>query len=1172
MAIVLLTMLRDDTLFEESLRQFVSHASSKSLLSSPNNSKLEIELRFHAIDQAFVGNSSGKRDQAHVLSEERFADFCSAYQQVCGVCVWDTAKCRVTQNTLFATDRTDTVVRKVELLASVSERSSRQGYFETKQTLHRDDGSLKSEFGVRGCISKETVVMGAAAKALVADPNPLTVRKLIRCSTMLENHLCLDVSKVVDASDDKKILSCEIELEMDPRFLEAGNGAEKFVRAVRKIWLALHRSRLLFSASSYRSVRSFLAESLRNASGQSHPSIVRHMSRPRNVKLHEISAGSLLLNPKFTYSATIKADGKRCFLVQHGVYLWVCFALDRAFLVDRFSAEHSNRVVFDAEWIPKEKVRNLARAEASVICLVFDTVYRAQSAGSQKHEATFQDLVLPPIDKQPHSRRLAYLDEWLACIQPVSAFVRTSQIRRKPFHRFSTLSELSAACRASLADTTLDDEVSFENDGLIFMPDEAPYYLQAFTMPLHQRNIANFPDVVKWKPKEKLTVDLLIQDRRVFAKGMTEFVGTKFGTWSGRLVEQRFSAESDAFEYDVVDPGQYHNVVVECSMKQGLTRDTIDLVVEVVRRDRDQPNSIEVIVDTWNDWIRPVEAQTIFDEDKLFQMIRQEQSRQKTMLYELAKAAIPVSAPSCLVDLGSGRGGDISKWSSVFGDLVDTVVACEPDKENLAALDSRAQRSRLPFRLFQCCASVQQVDQIEANLVVHGVARRDVRFASLMLVASFLANPDGSDFRKLADCVDRILADDGVFIVYTLSGQKVRRLFSSGADSAQLGPVVFESIGDCRLGVRWTSGTEDEVILHDGYQEEWLVDVPLLLSVFADRGYSVVATLDQQGSTDPRAFSVDGCSYLQLFEGFVLGKSTARAQALTKPVVSKNSLQKLEKRQRIESVADVDDVEREQDRVQDLGQMPLQKSTVCAVHVDAMEMEVDEEDFLPCPADDTKSMILLSFADNIRWKHFMPYQWNLVRIACMSGSQADPVSFWHALAKAVCIDYQTVSSAGFRRTFVYRWIAAFEQSAKQKRCPKVDTKQLDLVTDIAVLRKLSDVIFEVLQVRVCFLHHRAILEKSRMSQSDSLVSCLSPLFPLPERHSVDTPIVFVTRLSTSVEIDLSNRTVVPSPDCRFVYELVAIESKEYNLDHVKPIHTMFRSTDNFARFVFAPRS
>lgn len=205
----------------------------------------------------------------------------------------------------------------------------------------------------------------------------------------------------------------------------------------------------------------------------------------------------------------------------------------------------------------------------------------------------------------------------------------------------------------------LYDKKEREYDGLILQPTDG-YYTKT----------------KKWKPSHLLTIDFLVQACK--QKGVVSlhaydhngnhiFKGTKNNPFSG-IVKG-------------VDP-KYIGNIVEFEWKVNTFKPMR------MREDRFKPNSMFVAKVVFDRIHEPIGRKTLLGED--LTLIRRYNQTQKLDIMKKHMAG------GTILDIGSGRGADLSKWNKLN---LDRVLIVEPDKEVLNILDGRKKNMHLNYDL-----------------------------------------------------------------------------------------------------------------------------------------------------------------------------------------------------------------------------------------------------------------------------------------------------------------------------------------------------------------------------------------------------------------------------------------------------------------------------------------
>lgn len=234
---------------------------------------------------------------------------------------------------------------------------------------------------------------------------------------------------------------------------------------------------------------------------------------------------------------------------------------------------------------------------------------------------------------------------------------------------------LTVLVNASYSDQSTNG-INWSTDGLIFTPSERPYleYEDVFGQIPDSRDKDrvekhNYSLIRKWKPE--LTIDFLV---------------SKLESGQVTLFSHN-SKTGDKIEFK----GDY-NIPWNGSVE--LTPDMIGKIIEFKwtysdkfldnafvlykeRVDRSTPNSEKVAMDVWRLIHDPVTSEHLRGTTLNF-MRRYHNKVKRFLLSELSSKIKDAKDRPVLLDIGSGRGGDIFKWN-VFSE----VYAVEPDVENM---------------------------------------------------------------------------------------------------------------------------------------------------------------------------------------------------------------------------------------------------------------------------------------------------------------------------------------------------------------------------------------------------------------------------------------------------------------------------------------------------------
>ena len=328
----------------------------------------------------------------------------------------------------------------------------------------------------------------------------------------------------------------------------------------------------------------------------------------------------------------------------------------------------------------------------------------------------------------------------------------------------------------------LDNKLDYPQDGLIF------------TSKLAYNN-----KIYKWKDPKDLTIDLLYANHNLYtydtkAKSNILFKGDNVHPLSDLTID--YPPKEGIYEFEV--------------------RGNV-LQVRKEREDKTSPNELKVVLDLWKQIYTPIDKDDLLAYN--LKLAFRYHNRFKHMLYNMSKVN-----NATLLDIGSGRGGDLNKWS-----VFHTVYAVEPNAENAAHLRKRYEQSKVNYYH-------QTTNNLLLHILPYGGEQYNEIFrhltapvdvVSLMLSLSFF---DPADYESLLRTIDGALAPGGKLIIFTIDGNTVTQIPYQKIDlhytrlTKQGEKVLIEL-------------PESEIV---GTQEEYLVDVDKFVKqLTAENNYSV---------------------------------------------------------------------------------------------------------------------------------------------------------------------------------------------------------------------------------------------------------------------------------------------------------------------------------------------
>ena len=643
---------------------------------------------------------------------------------------------------------------------------------------------------------------------------------------------------VVNSVDERHGDSTTYEVELEVLNPRAIRDLPKNIGLIMK---QLHDTAEIYSQTEYNAIVDYVNTTLGGRPRERGTIDHRVLYQMRNLHLVDMQYGGLVGNSQEIYTVTHKADGVRKLLVFHPTSVWLVMAPDEANLVFRLTNQTEDTpltgTILEGELVPVEN-RKTGSPNSTYWFLAFDTLAAPEIGVGTKRGSK-------AIQKKPHSERLRYAKE----ISKLPAFTdsRALVINTKTFKAFNSSTEFFAIMRIFQRQIP---SLPYKDDGYIFTPENMPYDSGHSFKSLSERKLTRLADICKWKPTEQMTIDFSIEwindqhGKRIelYSRERGELVifkGTDKDPYTPLMVDSRHELTNNIPSGTVVEYGwnAEHDVLTPYR----------------IRTDKNKPNGLEFAKDNWDLIHHPIHLATILGED--FTLLRRYHNRIKWDLYNRILEKFPGNDQPTLLDIGSGRGGDVAKWRNIW-----RIVAVEPNHDHIYDhLIPRIQRF-LGQATVQVISSPDEVVQKtmialenqnkviivksggEATDLITNVVSRfiggRVDAVTMMLSMSF--------FWQSADILDQLVATvannispTGEFAFITINGDTVQEIFQPKFKTGyplselKLGPADLRY--DDQRRTLWVNipGT----IVED--QTEWLVRLDDLRLRFRLYGFKV---------------------------------------------------------------------------------------------------------------------------------------------------------------------------------------------------------------------------------------------------------------------------------------------------------------------------------------------
>jgi len=457
----------------------------------------------------------------------------------------------------------------------------------------------------------------------------------------------------------------------------------------------------------------------------------------------------------------------------------------------------------------------------------------------------------PHIQQRPHSERLAGCARFATIL---GGFGDIITLFNKDFLPVGTTPEQFATAYRQIRDTTYP----FATDGMVVTPEYAPYNPHSDVHDLDKRVLSAYPDVCKVKPWHELTIDFRVVTDPVSGTGRVMVNKGKSGQAMTSVVfegSRRYPFHS-ATDIDWTHPmltGISGGAIVEFGPEDRRPDGGIILIPRQLRPDKPSPNTLQIATDVWADILNPLKEATLLGED--FERLYQQNNVLKRTIFGT------LDGRTILVDIGSGRGGDVSKWTHL-----QHVVCVEPNPEHVVELRRRIALNGMTDRTTVLPVGAEDTQTIVTALKqivgATGVIKsksgpvKDVIIAvSAMLSLSFfwrdldLLKGLVKTLRGIARCT----AFKVPFHYFTSDGPATLRMFQTYGDWVTIGPCTMQYIpfmSGCGLPGTVEINLPESIV---GEQTEYLVN---LLDLSPSQGdASLPSTVETYLTADERMFA-----------------------------------------------------------------------------------------------------------------------------------------------------------------------------------------------------------------------------------------------------------------------------------------------------------------------------
>ncbi len=335
----------------------------------------------------------------------------------------------------------------------------------------------------------------------------------------------------------------------------------------------------------------------------------------------------------------------------------------------------------------------------------------------------------------------------------------------------------------------------YYTDGLIFTPINCDYlpitshkvkigrdaynYRLSTSYALNSRRLTTMPDICKWKPV--ITIDFMIKRKNglIFLYSNKKVINDEDSTRSQRKnveeTKKKWKTVEVLFSGTVKNPYQQTGLSETAETKnvpdKSIAEYSYDLNLKQmmlvrIRDDKSKPNQLQFAEANW-DLIYDAVTSDVITGNSLEPAFKYH-NRIKRDLFDVQTRENPNQL--VLLDIGSGRGGDITKW---FG--FRKIYAVEPNSLNVSELRDRLKK----FDMEEKVTVIETGGEDYTTINNEMSEKADV--ISLMLSLSLFWS-SSRVLDKLVRTINENLKPNGTIIFLTVSGTEVNELFRKQID------------------------------------------------------------------------------------------------------------------------------------------------------------------------------------------------------------------------------------------------------------------------------------------------------------------------------------------------------------------------------------------------------
>ena len=506
-------------------------------------------------------------------------------------------------------------------------------------------------------ISEDVIFVDENIKFL-SDVKEVELKRKKMRTTFQVQKMKIDMTEVVQNGNVKY----EVELEIEPKYYKKQENT--FVQLVGIIEKMM---------PSYDEIIEFFNSSMTSGKKNNKDSMIfGTVSRARDLKLEDISTGGITKN----YNVSVKADGEQRFLVTHKTGLWLLYPKNIITRLGDLPDDMQEGSIIAGELISKDKIRDKSiYLDAENIFVPFDAT---MIAGENVLKNNYQDRL---------KKMYTVLKE--------GSYIKVNEVNKLFImqKKYFKINSKDTFYKAMLDVLEERKKVIYKEDGLVFTPIKSGYVPSGSTKPFKDRVLNKYSDICKWKPSDRLTIDF-----------MYEYDGEHIIKTKDRdIINFESTPLSKYFKFVELDALKSKSgSIVEFKPVEVKDKEVV-LKPDRIRDDKIFPNDYYIVENLHYLLMNPIRESTLLGQDTC--LMRKFHNKLKRELLS------DVRQDSYLIDIGSGKGGDLTKWKRY-----SKVLAIEPNTSYIHEFEHRLEDQDMRDKVDILNARGEDTDTIVANV------------------------------------------------------------------------------------------------------------------------------------------------------------------------------------------------------------------------------------------------------------------------------------------------------------------------------------------------------------------------------------------------------------------------------------------------------------------------